>query len=321
MMKEFGGYLPLEVGRITGTYYDRFNPLSFNSARNAILCAIKLGGFERVYLPIYLCATVGDVLSDYKLRYYSINDNFAPDIDEIEDNSVIIIPNYYGVRRNNSEYILKYGNVIFDNTQAFFEEPIKGAYNVYSWRKFFGVTDGAYLISDLPIDYDISILERYQPKYADYLTNAIIFGTNYAYEESLKNEDQLCNEVLERPSILSEMIMSRVDYDFSIRQRKENFQIMDNEFNKINELNISYQQGTVPMVYPLLCGRNDIRRNLVKKQIYVPQWWKVVKENQKASGFEKYLSTYLLPLPIDQRYTKKDMLQMSGIIKKIMKES
>ncbi len=69
------------------------------------------------------------------------------------------------------------------------------------------------------------------------------------------------------------------------------------------------------MVYPMLIEHEDLRAYLVSKKIYVPHWWKDVLSRVESNSFEHYLSTYLLALPIDQRYDLEDMDYIVGHIK------
>ena len=68
------------------------------------------------------------------------------------------------------------------------------------------------------------------------------------------------------------------------------------------------------MVYPLLVEDDQLRHVLIENKIYISQWWKWVLSNNNSNDFEKKLSKYLLPLPIDQRYDLKDMEMVAAII-------
>ena len=82
---------------------------------------------------------------------------------------------------------------------------------------------------------------------------------------------------------------------------------MHKKLGKINEMKIEISKEMVPMVYPLLINKINLREKLLKKKIYIPQWWKEVIKNVDKNSYENYLSNNLLPLPIDHRYNKKDL--------------
>ena len=153
--KSYGGYLPLELNN-NGEYYTENNIVRLNSARSAIVLAAQLEKKTILFIPIYLCESVKKYLERYNISivYYNISETFLPIISEEQvkqiysGNALILLINYYGILPEKilSDIVRKYRNVIIDNTQAFFNSPIKDAYCVYSCRKFIGVSDGAYLV-------------------------------------------------------------------------------------------------------------------------------------------------------------------------------
>ncbi len=62
--------------------------------------------------------------------------------------------NYFGIK---DEFITslskQVSNLIVDNAQSFFSNPIENIDTFYSPRKFFGVSDGAYLYCDTRIGF------------------------------------------------------------------------------------------------------------------------------------------------------------------------
>ena len=176
---------------------------------------------------------------------------------------------------------------------------------VYSPRKFFWVTDGAYLNCskklELKLDQDVSY-QRMMP-----LFKRIELGSNAAYKDSLANEDETTNSKMKEMSLLTDKILQSIDYSEIAKIRKNNFAYMHKKLGKINEMKIEISKEMVPMVYPLLINKINLREKLLKKKIYIPQWWKEVIKNVDKNSYENYLSNNLLPLPIDHRYNKKDL--------------
>lgn len=312
-MKEFGGYLELE--RIHGNeYYQGNNVTTFNCARSAIEFVLEKKHFEKVYLPYYLCESVREVVKKHPvtLSFYHIDEKFVPQVERIEEDAVILITNYYGIRNNNREYVEKYKNVIYDNTQSFFEKPITNAYNIYSCRKFFGVCDGAYLITEL-IQGD-NYAERYRPRNASFILDALTYSTNEAYEESLRNEYQLAEDGIKKMSSITENILKGIDYSWVGQQRKKNYRLLHQAFEKINQLSADCDANAIPMAYPLLILDESVRVKLIDKKVYVSQWWKYLLEEENPNEFECYLAKYLLPLPIDQRYNEDSIKELIEIV-------
>ena len=71
-----------------------------------------------------------------------------------------LIPGYQSIKKI-------YGNIIVDHTHAFFQKPLKGIDTLYSCRKFWGVSDGAYLSTDASltenktVDYSAERMKTY----------------------------------------------------------------------------------------------------------------------------------------------------------------
>lgn len=316
-MKEYGGYIPLELNYGKEFYFE-YNPMRFNCARSALLHVLKSGKFKKVYLPYYLCESVKVAVErlDIQTEYYNINILLQPEINSIEKEAIILITNYFGVLANKESYTDKYDNVIFDNTQAFFQTPIfkEGVYNIYSLRKFVGVCDGAYLIG---AHIEHSEYDEYIPQYADYLTGAIVFGTNQCYAQELENEKQLEQSPVLGISKLSSRIAKSVDYVYVQDKRKQNYEILKTRLSKYNQMNFEWSGEGCPMVYPFLYHDKKMRKKLVDNKIYVPQWWKHVLDIEEANRYERELSEFLLPLPIDQRYSCSDMEDLARIVNRL----
>ena len=91
-----------------------------------------------------------------------------------------------------------------------------------------------------------------------------------------------------------------------IKIRKKNFAHMHKKLGKLNEMKIEVSDD-VPMVYPFLIKTSGLREKLIKNKIYIPHWWKEVLSNVAEDSYENYLSNNLLQLPIDHRYSAKDL--------------
>lgn len=311
MSDEYGGYLPLEL-RSGSEYYSSDEVIRLNSARAAVRYAVKDSLAKVVWLPYYLCNTVYDALKNDNvvIKFYNIDKNFFPTIDFPKED-LILWPNYFGIM--NQEIIFQlheqHINIIFDNTQAFYSKPMMDCYNVYSCRKFFGVCDGAYLIKDSVRKIDLPQDKSYLR--ATHLLRSIDEDTNSAYIDHLQNENAIGYEVYEM-SKLTSRILESIDYSRIRQKRLENYQCLHSILGGYNQLLVPKTADAV--AYPFFYKNEVLRINLIQKNIYVPQWWKCVIENEHSSKWEKELSQYLLPLPIDQRYGINDMNNLASII-------
>ena len=60
--------------------------------------------------------------------------------------------------------------------------------------------------------------------------------------------------------------------------------------------------------YPLYIENGvEIRKRLIKRNIYIPTLWPNVLENMSTESLEYAWASNILPLPCDQRYTVEDM--------------
>ena len=94
--------------------------------------------------------------------------------------------NYYGQISNEQivYYKQKYGNIIVDNVQAFFQRPVDGIDTIYTCRKFFGVSDGGYLYTNTKLD----VLEKdYSYDRMQFLFGCLEKSANEFYDEYVEN--------------------------------------------------------------------------------------------------------------------------------------
>ena len=308
-MKEFGSYQPFECIRGQEYYYGE-DVVALNCARNAIVYAIMDANYERVYIPFYLCNTVKQTLDKYKIKYkgYHFNNSFEPINVKLREQEGLLYPNLFGLFpiHKINRIIDKYHNVIIDNTQAFFSEPNLCVYNVYSCRKFFGVSDGAYVIKQ-------GITHRKYPtdfsgRRVSHLFISMEEGTNAAYMENMKAEEALSHSGILEMSLLTHMLLSIIDYDSVIEARKRNYDILNACLKKYGFRDCKRSEECVPCKYPFWYEYKGAREILLSNRIYVPQWWNDLEETNE---FERNMSKWLMPLPIDQRYTESEMEQMA----------
>ena len=317
MVKEYGGCLPLELKKVNIDFFPGFDWVALNSGRNAIAYAALAGGLKKVYVPYYTCKTV-----EFGLRkagvtpaFYNIDSDFMPIEPEggFDDKALFVYTNYFGIMTHvqQMDIIAEHSHVLFDNTQGFYTEPVRGTYSAYSCRKFFGVPDGAFLVGDKLNHLDIPTGKSAAT--ADFLLQAIEGGPNSAYDLSKENEEHINCEGLRYMSKLTKALMEGVDLQHVNKCRIENFKVLHEKLGKYNELKINLENGA-PMVYPLLVAKDGVREHLVANNIFVPRWWRWIAESDKTNDFEKHLSKYLVPVPITQIYDIEDMEYISKII-------
>ena len=249
---ETGGYFELEdfSGR---EYYAGATAL--NLGRNCIRVLINKKNIRRIYLPVYLCGSLTEAVkrTGTEIVCYDINEDFTPCLQSpVEENSWVYIVNYYGQLDNLKleELRIKYGRIIVDNAQCFFQKPIDGVDTIYSCRKFFGVSDGAYLISDVFCD-DLEVDKSYNRMSA--VLGRYEKSAQEFYHQFRQIENGMSEWEIMKMSKITRNILSAVDYDRVRQKREHNYRVVEEQLADLNGLRFNMPPG--PFVYPLYIER------------------------------------------------------------------
>ena len=261
-----------------------------------------------------MCDSCDEILrrNNISVRYYSIGIDFKPLSVYRDEDEFLYIVNYYG--QLSIDYLLSLGdNVIVDNAQAYFNEPIDGADTIYTCRKFFGVPDGAILYTDKMLDMPLEQSESFQ-RMRHLLGRYERTASDY-YRDFTDNEHNFFNDKLMAMSKLTNNLLHGIDYEFVCNRRRENFQYLDKQFRSINKLDLTVPNGA--FMYPLYISNGAIiRKKLQVEKIFIPTLWPSVFEICEKSELEYDMAKNILPIPIDQRYGIDDMNYLIGEIQK-----
>lgn len=306
-MKSIGGYFELEL--MKGKEFHS-EAVKLNAARNALEYILRANEYTKIYLPYYTCDVVLEPVEKLGLEYefYHIGQDFFPklDISGIKDREVFLYTNYFGICDKQVKQVVdSCNNIIIDNSQAFFSEPIKGVDTFYSPRKFFGVPDGAYLYTKKMLREDFE--QDKSKERCDHLLGRIEDGAESHYLEFKGNDKKLRNQPIKMMSRLTESLLKSIDYDIVAKKRRENYEYLDKVLKNNNQLDVSIENYVVPMVYPYLTNKKDLREYLLENKIFVAKYWPNVQDWVEKGTLEYKLQENLLPLPIDQRYDISDM--------------
>ena len=322
---EIGSFLELDL-RDTGELFDGSEVCRLNLNRAGIYHCCRLLNVNKVLLPYYECFTVRDFLlgKGLKVDYYHIDKDFMPlDISQGDDTAIVFV-NYFGLM--STEHMLSliegYKNVIIDNAQSLFAKPINGVYNVYSPRKFVGVPDGCYVVGPDAVRFSDEYDQDLSSETAGFLLQRIEVGCNSAYQYRQLNEKRLDMSNISRMSILSRAILKTAPYGYIKNKRFENFNLASDLYSSMNKINphIYFDDNCVPFVYPLVVEKSDMVDLLSKEKIYTGRWWNYLLKETDSTSFEYYLSSYMIPIPIDQRYGKNEIEYVYNIINKYLTE-
>ncbi|MBQ4588444.1 MAG: hypothetical protein IJA95_04090 [Bacteroidaceae bacterium] len=319
-IKVIGGYFELadvdcENGRMP------VEGIALNTCRNALeYIILQLADVKRIFIPYFTCEAVVEPLKRLSIEYVFYHINEQLEIDEelvLEEGDYLIANNYFGIK---DAYIAKlaqkYNNrLIVDNAQALFAPIITGIKAVYSTRKFVGVADGGFAFGvpaepalkyeiDNSIGRDTHLYIRKEK------------GAEAGFKDYQTNECKLENQPIKRISPQTKSVLLKIDYKLIIEKRINNFQFISNVLGSKNLLQLpSIDSFVCPMVYPFMTNDKSLREQLIRNKVFVARYWPNVLEWCKEEDIEYKLAAQIIPLPIDQRYSKSDMERILEIIK------
>lgn len=318
---EIGSFLELQLPKGRELYKGECDIARLNTGRMGIWHAFRVTGCERIWIPIYQCDSIRDTLraKGVEMCFYHQDNSFNPiDIEASNDDAVLLV-NYYGIMSSSrmAELAKPYKNAIIDCAQAFFCKPIDGALTVYSCRKFVGAPDGSYVIGKNARLYIDEYPQCYSSDTAAFLLKRIEYGCEgKGYEARSLNEHRIDSEDCMRMSKLTRSLMDAEDYDFNRSRRQENFEYAHNLFGGMNRINPTRytDKDTVPMVYPLVVEDDSLLPRLIAAKHFQGHWWSYICDEQPADSFEYWLSRYVIPITIDQRYGKEELNYLANVV-------
>ena len=318
---EIGSFLELQLPKGRELYKGDSDIARLNTGRMGIWHAFRVTGCKRIWIPIYQCDSIRDTLraKGVEICFYHQDNSFNPIDIEVSDDDAVLLVNYYGIMSSSrmTELAKPYKNAIIDCAQAFFCKPIDGALTVYSCRKFVGVPDGSYVIGKNAHLYVDEYPQCYSSDTAAFLLKRIEYGCEgKGYEARSLNEHRIDSEDCMRMSKLTRSLMDAEDYDFNRSRRQENFEYAHNLFGGRNRINPTRytDKDTVPMVYPLVVEDDSLLPRLIAAKHFQGHWWSYICDEQPADTFEHWLSRYVIPITIDQRYGKEELNYLSNVV-------
>lgn len=283
-------------------------------------------------LPTFSCESVYSsfIKNGFEIKQYGIGHNLeiTDDLDCLTNGAgILLIHQYFGFNtffdKNVINNIKKKGVVVIEDlTQCLFSSfpHIDADYWVGSIRKWFGVPDGGFLISaaheiiNKPTKCDEKLekvkLEAQIKKY-DYIFNNK--GQKECFLKEFKNAEDILNNQNDVYAIsnASLNILSHVDFDEIISKRRENFGVLVNALNDKGIFVFSKLDNGVTPLYCLIriSKRKELQLYLQDNNIYAPIIWPKEGMLGQSECFNAYKN--LLAIPIDQRYSEKDMIRIA----------
>lgn len=318
MLKEIGGYFELELSNRHS--FPHSEGTCLNVGRNALEYVLRsIPAISRIWLPYYTCEVVLEPLKKLEIPYsfYTINDCLElKELIDLKPDEYLLVTNYFGIKDSYIRQLSQiYGaQLIVDNAQAYYCDPIAGIKTVYSPRKFVGVPDGG--IAFVSNGWDVEQFEiDCSYNRCSHLLKRYDLGASGGYADFRDNSHELVNQPIRRMSHLTVALLSNIDF-VSIRQRRiENFNYLHQVLGTSNLLSIPDVEGfACPMVYPYYTDNSSLKKKLIEDKVFVATYWPNVMQWCKPTDVEYKLADRILALPIDQRYEKEEMNKILTIL-------
>ncbi|MFB6340652.1 DegT/DnrJ/EryC1/StrS family aminotransferase [Saccharicrinis sp. FJH62] len=287
---------------------NHYEQLTFtNSARIAfklLLKHLKFKNEEKILLPAYIGITdregsgVIDPIQSLSIKYefYSINNNFKIDCEEIESRlktkqyKALLIIHYFGFVHCNMQLVKticeKHNVVLIEDCAHSFNSYHRdrklgdfGDFSFFSIHKFFALENGGYLKNN----------------------------TNDCINEELENHDKIKSETLES------VFKGKLNMISEIRVKNYNY--LNEKLSSISEVEVLFpkiEDGIVPMNFPILLPEN-IREKLYfyLMEIQIPTialYYRLIEDiKMEEFAYSHYLSQNILNLPIHQSISFDDI--------------
>lgn len=308
--KAVGGFFELDLDRESGgAFYT--DAIALNSARNSFEYILRVRQPAKVYLSKYTCDVMLEPLEKTGIPYefYRLNDKLemADDV-HVSENELLVYVNYFGIKDRYSRDIATIcgDRAVIDASQAFYYAQHANEHVIYSPRKFFGVPDGGYLVTDRQLNEEIPDDVSYTRM--SHLLKRVDMGPEQAYDDFKHNDASLEMQPIKGMSNLTRSLLESAPYEKAKIARRHNYGTLHAAIGSMNELNCLLGSDSVPLIYPFMTkDAEKIRKQLIERRIFSATYWPNVFTWCDESELEYALARDIVTLPIDQRYDERDM--------------
>ena len=279
---------------------------------------------NKVILPIFACPSIINAfsLSGLRIHFYGTGQQFLQlsQLPSSLEDAVFFYIDYFGfANKQIDEYLSTCPKsntfIIQDCVQSCFSRQISSHadFVLHSFRKFTPIIDLATIESRFPLSF--ILLDPDEKYISQTLLSKILRATasDEALYLSLYESAQSRLDILARqPSLMSQFIFDRIDFDAISEQRRKNWNELSSFFcdgslsHLANPLFDKLSINVVPRQFPIKVPakfRTEFRNLLRQKHIYCPIHWTLQNSEKFESDFpiEYQLSREILSLPVDQR--------------------
>lgn len=332
----------VEIG---SDYYqiEKCNKKFFLSGRTAeeyiIRDILKTHEIKTVHMPSLCCHTMIEpfIRKGLHVSFYDViyEDGLKAVLPDKQDHELLFYLDYFGYGRiAGLEKIKEWDLTLEDCTHSWLRRPCSEAdYSFISYRKWTGFT--AIAQAEKREKFDVEIPVKKNRKYETLRMEAMKLKENFIEHGVGNKEDYLkifaqAEKLLEsdylgyRPSYDSLISLFEIDINYIKERRRKNAEALLNGIREIEDLVPMFpllEESDVPLCVPVIVSngqRDQLRKYLVKNQIYCPIHWPL-SNMHNISMEAKQIYGQQLSLICDQRYSRDDMERQIEVIKNFYK--
>lgn len=313
-----GGFFGLELPDYGNFPYTEGPCCAYlNSGRAALECLLShMPRPACLYVPRFICDTVLEAPArlGIPVRRYNCTPRLAPILPAMRGDELVLLVNYFGLTDEAVAAAAAQlpGRCLVDATTALYTPALPGVPTFYSPRKFCGVADGGVACAPFPLVQQPGADDQSSSR-SLYLLQRVESGAEAALPASEAAEATLAAPP-RRMSQLTRRLLRSIDFAAAAARRMENYATLHHALGDLNHLPLPEMPRHAPMCYPLVSGIPGLRDALIDAGVALPLYWPEVINATEAGAEENKLARRLLPLPLDQRYTKTDMQRLVKLI-------
>lgn len=317
----------------------------FSLCREALLVIARRyrNSTKKVLIPAYTCQTVLDPFfqEGWDIEYYNISKQLRIDIEDLTAKALSFQPTlciahpYYGADLNEKELeglrVLKLNGCVLieDLTQCVFSKQHSSIFDYFvgSYRKWFPIPDGAFMIGSLDNNHEMQENVAFVEPMSDAMYLRGTFhktGDNNIKEISRRVGNlaisHISGEIVpHKISVLSTSLLNEIDVEETKRKRSDNYRYLYEQLSNRSicvPVERSLDELTcAPLFFPIYVKERTVfQKHLAQNEIYAPVLWPVHTKELLINDTIKLMYDEILMLPIDQRYGKEDMKRMLEVI-------
>lgn len=309
--------------------------------RQCIVALIRHYKWQRLWMPDYFCYEVIDTIKEQTkvdVLFYEDNPLKEADVDHLpyKKGDVLLRMNYFGIRdlRSNKDIPVP---VIEDHSH----DPF-GHWALYSdadWcisslRKTLPIPEGGMMWSPKGFSFNIEIPPSDEnEKIASIRWEGMEMKSKYLKGENVSKEEfrKRYTETEKwfdhaEPSLIDkrsrEFITKQFDLNLWLGAKRRNWEILNEHVNKENYELLKTEHESCTMFSFVTLLENKTRRDIVRKRliedcVYPAILWGVP---DTASGVSKDVSSRMLSIHCDGRYSEDDIRQLAVILNNVLKQ-